>query len=70
MEAPPALVMGAESGSSLQTSDGGRVCCYGGYTLRSEIEAPLTVALIEFASSSLPAKLHLKKKSGGRKTRP
>jgi hypothetical protein len=28
-----------------------------------------TVALIEFASSSLPVKLHLKKKSGGRKTR-
>ena len=28
-----------------------------------------TVALIEFASRSLPAKVHLKKKSGGRKTR-
>ena len=28
-----------------------------------------TVALIEFASRSLPEKVHLKKKSGGRKTR-
>ena len=28
-----------------------------------------TVALIEFASRSLPVKVHLKKKSGGRKTR-
>ena len=28
-----------------------------------------TVALTEFASSSLPVKVHLKKKSGGRKTR-
>jgi hypothetical protein len=28
-----------------------------------------TVALIEFASSSLHTKVHLKKKSGGRKTR-
>jgi hypothetical protein len=28
-----------------------------------------TVALIDFASKSLPVKVHLKKKSGGRKTR-
>jgi hypothetical protein len=31
--------------------------------------ASYTVALIEFASRSLPAKVHLTKKSGGRKTR-
>jgi hypothetical protein len=28
-----------------------------------------TVALIDFANNSLPVKVHLKKKSGGRKTR-
>jgi hypothetical protein len=35
----------------------------------ARIDALPTVALIDFASSSLPTKLHLKKKSGGRKTR-
>ena len=36
---------------------------------KDELDIELTVALIKFASSSLLTKLHLKKKSGGRKTR-